>query len=460
MTNSNPLLRRSQPARIAENLYERFELRENPFPDSPTIVPDSSDPRRNGEIYCADLRAHEQNQFERLLIPRMEHENRLIALLMDYATRRGRGIGKTAFLNHQRRRIMADLGDELTDGAYVLLAAHLIPEGGGRTRKFWQFVRLVAQTMNESKCISWAIWRLRAVSGLIPDDVLAEVDPRDPAPTLGNDQWLRQRGIEVTFALNSTVAQRLIEAGVREEVARSLAQGGHAPEDWKRQFLDHQTDYRWRQEGHLLVFDDLVRLFQAADIRQTLLLVDEVEKIVVPQNRQERRTFVDELRRHFVDGPFQNVYARFYGLLLTIHPYVQELWAPHWQASGLDRVCALSGGMSEEYTIYFNPLNAADAAVPLVLAYLDHFRIIPDQRGQLAPFDQESVVEALRLSGGVPGPMLTLLRLVLEQAIREGWGAIRVDQVRTVYETAVPIEPLEEDVPGRLPPARVDLIED
>lgn len=459
MTTSNPLLRRPQPMPAAENPYARFGLTQNPFPDSPTIVPDSSDPRRNGEIYRADLRATEEAQFERLLVPRPgQPEPRPIALLMDYATRRGRGIGKTAFLNYQRRRILADLGDQLTGGTYVLLAAHLIPEGGGRTRKFWQFTRLVAQALNAGNCIAWAIWRLRAFSEQIPEEILAQVDPRDPGPTLGNNQWLQEKGINVMFMLDPDVERVLIRAGVRENIAHSLARDGYASDVWERQFLARQSDYRWRREGHFLVFDDLVRLFRAAEIYRTLLLVDEVEKIVVPQNRQERRAFVDDLRRFFIDGPFQSVYTHFYGLLLTIHPYIQELWTPHWKAAGLDRVCAISGGAAQEYTIYFRPLDAEATAVPLVLAYLDYFRTLPDQRGQLHPFDQEAVVEALGLSGGVPGPMLTLLRLVLERAVREGWETIRADQVRAIYKSEIPSEPAEEYDLESLPPVRMDLL--
>lgn len=460
--SSNPLLRRSQPTPVKENPYTRFGLTQNPFPDSPAIAPGSDDPTRNGEIYCADLRASEEAQFERLLIPHAERpEPRLIAILMDFATRRGRGIGKTAFLIYQQRRIMEDLGNQLTGGAYVLLAAHLMPEGGGRTRKFWQFTRSIAHSLNEWNCIAWAIWRLRAFSEQIPEQVLACVDPRNPGPTLGDDQWLVQQGVNVMFNLNPAIERTLVQSGVREEVARSLASDGYAPGVWQQRYLGQQSDYRWRNEGGQLVFDDLVRLFQAAGVNRVLLLVDDVEKIVVPQNRQERVAFVDDLRRFFVDGPFQSVYTRSYGLLLTIHPQIQQLWTPYWKAAGLDRVCPISGGAVQEYTIYFHPfLDAEATAVPLVLTYLDYFRASDDQKGELHPFDRESVVEALRLSGGVPGPMLPLLRLVLERAVQENWETINADHVRAIYESVTPIEPPDEEEWEQLPPTRVDLSEE
>lgn len=460
MPTENPILRRSQPMPVAENQFTRFGLKENPFPTSPTVTPQSKDPRVNGDIYCKELREVEEAQFEQLLIPRTgQAASRPIVLLMDYATRRGRGIGKTAFLNRQRRRLMQDLGDRLTDGAYVMLATHVIPEGGGRTRKFWQFMRSIVWSLNSQYCISTAIWRLRAFSGLISEDVLGQIDIENMGATLGNDRWLQEHGVDVFFTLNHEVERLLIGAGVRQEIARSLSVDGASPESWEQHFLSRQSDPWWRTEGQLLVFDDLVRLFQAADVSRVLLLVDEVEKIVRPQNSQERRAFVDDLRRFFVDGPYQSVYTHMYGLLLTIHPYVQELWQPYWKAAGLDRVCPLGGGTAPQYTIYFYPLKAEDAAVPLVKAYLDYFRIVESEMGSLEPFDKEAVVKSLDLAGGLPGPMLHILRLAMDEAVKEGWPAIHIDQVEAISETNMPSEPEDEPVLGNLPGVKVDLAE-
>jgi len=253
------------------------------------------------------------------------------------------------------------------------------------------------------------------------------------------------------------VERMLVRAGVREDVARSLSVDGASPEAWEQRFLRHQSDPWWRTEGHLLIFDDLVRLFQAADISRVLLLVDEVEKIVRPQNSQERRAFVDDLRRFFVDGPYQNIYTHMYGLLLTIHPYVQELWQPYWKAAGLDRVCPLGGGAASQYTIYFYPFKAEDAAVPLVKAYLDYFRIKDGDRGSLEPFDEEAVVRSLDLEGGLPGPMLNLLRLAMDEAIKEGWQTIHADQIESIFGANPPSEPEDEAVLDNLPAVKVDL---
>jgi hypothetical protein len=147
-------------------------------------------------------------------------------------------------------------------------------------------------------------------------------------------------------------------------------------------------------------------------------------------------------------------------VLLTIHPYLQELWTPHWKAAGLDRICSISGPAVQEYTVYFYPLDASQTAVPLALAYLDHFRTSSELKGQLEPFDQEAVVKALDLSQGLPGPMLTLLRLVLERAVSEQRTKITAEHVEAIYQTEIPTEPKEENDLRALPPLRTDRLDE
>jgi hypothetical protein len=149
MTVQSSLFRKATvPTIQPSNPYERFGLTQNPFPDRPSVVLGSEDPRLNGSIYRADLRQQEEQAFERLLVPTSERPDvRPMAFLMDYATRRGRGIGKTAFLTYQYRRIMSDLGEAMTDGSRVLFATYVLPTAEGRCRKFWQFAQLLAETL-------------------------------------------------------------------------------------------------------------------------------------------------------------------------------------------------------------------------------------------------------------------------------------------------------------------------
>src|SRR5258708_3211419 len=96
----NPLLRRpAAPPAAPANRYDRFDWFRNPFPDRPYVIVDGEDPRSNGSIYADSVHAGEQRRFEELLIPTRDRPARTMAILMDTATLKGRGIGKTAFLN-------------------------------------------------------------------------------------------------------------------------------------------------------------------------------------------------------------------------------------------------------------------------------------------------------------------------------------------------------------------------
>ncbi len=166
---ANPLFRQTTTQAAPTNRYAPFGFKGNPFPEKPSVLPGSEDPRCNGSIYVEQARAQEQQRFEELLIPRADRTTRPMAFLMDKAQRKGRGIGKTAFLNHQRLRIMADLGDAITAGSQILLATHVLTPAGGNSRKFWQFARAVIQALNEQEVLAQMLWRLRAFSGLIPE---------------------------------------------------------------------------------------------------------------------------------------------------------------------------------------------------------------------------------------------------------------------------------------------------
>jgi hypothetical protein len=418
-------------------------------------VPDNDDPRVNGSIYRADLRQVEQEKFERLLVPASEHPDAgRMAFLMDCATRFGRGVGKTAFLNHQRQRIMADLGNQMSQGRHVLFASYVLPPSDGRCRKFWQFCRLVLEHLTEQGILAQAVWRLRAFSGRVPEEVLGRIG--DDPQKIGDNAWLASQGVSIDFDLGPAVRRMLESVGVEGPLVEALATDGHSPEAFRRTFLRAQSEHAWRQQGGSWLFDQLVRVFRHADFTRGLLLVDDFERIIVHQSARERLSFVEGVRYYFIEGPFENTRSHFYSALWTIHPYVQELLVSSWQQVGLERFCALGGELAAEHTIDFRPLEA-QAAVPLVLAYLDSSRLREQERGQLRPFDQDAVVEALRLVKGLPGYLLALLCRVMEHAVRNEWSSVEGDHIRKVYKEELPMPADGEEVGGELPPAQVDL---
>ena len=457
---TNPLFRRPQLGKSQQTeRYQKLGLRENPFPAEPALVVDSPDPRLNGAIYCPDLHSSNIEEFRKLLIPSPDQKPvRTIAFLMDHATRRGRGIGKSAFLKHQKDAIMKDLGEEASGGCAVIFAAYVVPSASPPCRKFWEFCRLIASAMCEQGIISQAVCRLRALSGSIPQAVLDEVGGRESwEDTIGSDSWLHRKDVDTLFGVNKHVVDELVRSGISEELAEKFATHGAKPGQFRNHVLNPQTESFWRKEGGDFVFGDFIRLFEAAQFSRGLLLVDEVEKIVYHQNIQERRAFVEALRFYMLDGS-HNARKRFYAMLLTIHPGIQEILLPHWNAAGLDRLAPLNQPDAEDSTLYFPPLNEA-MSLPLVAVYLDHFRISEGDKGKIQPFTQEAVVEALVKSGGVPGRTLSLLNRVVERAVESDCTTIGKEVVDSVYQAAERSAAGEIQEDPELPPTQVKLTE-
>ncbi len=439
--------------------YATLGLRDNPFPHQPSLNPESDDPRVNGAIYCEDLHLDKQADFYDLLIPTNEHpRTHAIAFLMDHASRKGRGIGKSAFLKHQQRELMKDLGEAASNGSAVLAAIYVVPAPTPPARKFWEFCKLVVRTMLDQNAISTAICRLRALSGLVPEAVLSEAGSvRDLQATIGSTEWLRDKGLSAGDVSEWT-RQKLISVGIPDDLAMLLAYEGAESSRLRKQWFAGVRDAMWKSEGGSIVFDALVKLFQAAEFTKGLLLIDEVEKIVTPQNLLERRAFADALRYYLVDGNCQNARSQFYGLLLTIHPLIQELLLPYWQAAGLDRLAPLNEPDAKQCTLYF-PHLTEQKAVPLVQVYLDYYRSEGSEEAGICPFTEEAVVAALVKSNGIPGKTLNLLNRVVERAANRSLDRIDrqlVEEVASAAEAA-PEQEVEEQPP--LPPAKVDLSE-
>jgi hypothetical protein len=451
----NPLLRpTAAPLEEPVNRYHRFGLVRNPFPDKPGVMPDSEDPRLNGSIYVEAIRQHEQQRFEELLIPKPNQPSRAMAFLMDTATRHGRGIGKTAFLNRQRQRIMSDLGNALTGGAYLLCAVHVLPPPGPGSRKFWQFARLVISTLTDQEVFARLLWRLRALSNCIPDALLDQMT--DLPATIGDDEWLVRHEVEVQNDLVPTVKKNLVQAGVGEELAEGLAKFGHAPDAFRRDFLRHLSDYRWRQLAGSWLCNDLVNALRLGGFHRALILVDDFEKVVLAQNIVERRTFIDDVRYAFIDGQTTAAATGFYEFLWVIYPYLQELLISHWNAAGLDRFCALGGDRASSFTLDFTPLTQ-EGAVQLVAAYVQAARRPGATVEGLWPLDDAAVAMAFRLTKGLPGHLLVWLNLAVEQAVREDWPVIDAARLSALANRRPPTLPDEAPEVTPLTAPEVDL---
>jgi hypothetical protein len=437
--DKNILLRKaSEKKEERKNPYVKYGFFRNPFPRDPAVKVGSDFDIENGSIYLADLRQDEQAQFEDLLIPKKRKpETKPIVFLMDYAARSGKGIGKTAFLNYQRKRINIDLGDNLSESTEVMFAVLVSPVASIQYKKFSDITMLILKSLIEQDIISTAIWRIQIESEYFTSEILDKTEGNFNE-TLGNNKWLKENNIN-TWELIHYTRNKLEKLGINSNLVEALSIWGHSSIELKKNYFDNIRDLQWKKEESKIIFDDLIKLFLLAGFTKGIILFDELDKIIPPQNVAERREFCDSIRYFFIDGICENTKFSFFSLLLTIYPYIQELLNPLWEASGLQRIAALSGELVREYTIYFKPLDEP-SAVSLTEIYLSKSRN-KKPLNLLFPFDEEGVKYALRKQGGVPGKFLTFLHVIIERGIKSDWKLIKKDNIESILKQPTPKEP-------------------
>jgi hypothetical protein len=428
------LFRKPVSSEEKKNKYESLGFRYNPFPVDPAVKPYSKDERENGSIYMTGLREEEIQQFKDIVI----NSDSKINLLMDYAAYRGRGIGKTAFLNYVRKEINKDLGDDFTKGQQVLYAIYVNPGGEKKERKFSHLSRLIFEAILNDNLLLITFCRLRANSGLIPEKLLQNISHDNLAETLGNDIWLEQHGIDIG-ALDYQVEKVLVENGVSFFKAKDPNLFDRSFIDLKKIFSIENTDIYWKKYGVDFVFSELVRLFKAAEFSNIIILFDEAEKIIISQNFGERREFCDNLRFYFIDGSNENAISFFYKLLMTIHPNSQELLLTHWNAAGLDRFSVLGGEGANANTIFFRPLKDKKLAVLLAKEYLNRARLEVGvvKQDDLHPFQENTLEKAIEICDGIPGKFLKLLYNAIEQSLSEGWDKVTPERVDNIWQRII-----------------------
>ena len=457
MSNNN-LFRKIEKSKVKPtDKYAVFGFNRNPFPRLPGVIMNDPDNRQNGSIYFHELREKEDEQFENILIPTESRvETKTIAFLMDYATRRGRGIGKTAFLNYKKGQIMGDLGASLSNNTEILFAVYVAPIPNDNYRKFFSISKLILSAIVDQEVLSLAMCRLRVFTGLIHDEVLAKVTG-SINETIGDDEWLRKTYQELRegegnfkgdidiHGLNQAVKRQLDNLNIESDLATRLARFGYNSSDINKYFFDKQPEFYWKKKANELLFNDFVKIFESAGFTHGIILFEEVEKVVVPQTTSARREFCEALRYYFVDGDTSyNTQSSFYKILLTIHPYLQELLYPHWNASGLGRFAGLSDETSNDYTVYFNPIDSS-AAVPLAITYLKESRLNPSQVNDLSPFTEDSLSLALNKALGVPGKYLAFLHSAIERAIDEDWRDIDEEKIKSLALQDTPLTNDKDD---------------
>ena len=426
MNMNNKLLRRPKSVEEIENKYQFLGFTQNPFPIEPAVKPYSDDPRVNGSIFLEKIRQEEMSDFKEHIV---KAPNK-IGLMMDYAAYKGRGIGKTAFLNHMKNLINSDLGEQMSNGDSVIYAVYVSPSADKNSRTLNDVAHSIFSSMHKEGLFLTVFCRLRALSGLLDDVVDDTIDESNYENTIADDDWLKARGVDV-IALNAFVLNELKQVGLTDETTTLFGGNYHS---FKATLDDNKNEYFWKKQGLPFLFNNVEKLLKAAMFTNCIILLDEAEKMIQYQNFNERRAFCENLRYYFIDGSCMNALDGFFKIVLTIHPNSQELLMPHWAAAGLDRFCSLGGNTSSENTIFFRPMsNDAMMISELAEIYLHESRI-NQADNSINPFTQEAISYAMEKSDRIPGRFLKLLYIIIEKAVANKWARIDKEQVDYAWQ--------------------------
>jgi len=422
----NNLFRRPKKVEEIDNKYGFLGFTQNPFPNEPAVKPYSADSRVNGSIFLEKIREEEIKDFKDHIV----NAPNKIGLLMDYAAYKGRGIGKTAFLNHMKNSINIDLGNAISNSDSVLYAVYVSPSADKKNRTLSDVAHSIFTSMHKEGLFLTVFCRLRALSGLLDDIIDDNINESNYEDTIANDDWLKEQGVDV-HKVNSFVMNELVNAGITND-ASSLFGGNY--QSFKASLEDNKNEFFWKKQGSEYLFNNIEKLLKAAMFTNCIILLDEAEKMIQYQNSNERRALCDNLRYYFIDGSCSNAVDGFFKIVLTIHPNSQELLMPHWAAAGLDRFCSLGGDTSSENSIFFKPMSSDVLMInELAEIYLKESRI-NKKDNSINPFTQEAINYAMEKSDRIPGRFLRMLYLMIEKAVQNHWETIDKDKVVVAWQ--------------------------
>jgi|GEM_PF-631597 len=396
----------SQIQKDEKGRFEKFNLRENPFPSEPFVYKDAKDDRINGKIFEMEIRKREYKQMENnfLKIPRSDPGHLRMGFIMD-TSYVGRGNGKSAFLINLHRNINEGFCLDISNNANKCFSVYLSPEPGGRTKTFDQLVDLLCKSIFSSNIIKncLATIRLEALLSIYPDfhpNGKFEDEP-DLVQKLNSAEWLKEN-INVSIqALNNEVLQNDLLGNLPKDFPLYQTKYHLFADELVTQetFAEYYLALKKGQERLEFIFSHLVDFFLAANFNGAYVLVDDFVNIPDFQSARQKRDFALELRNCLYDGLYTNAKLGFYTFILVLHAGVPRLIQEAWSESGMEnRVPIAPSKTVAKHIIRFEKLDQ-DHAVLLLKRYLSEYRIKKDTgTNGLLPFTKPAIYKIAETS--------------------------------------------------------------
>lgn len=410
---NNKLLQRPQVDQSTldvKSKFERFGLKENPFPSEPYVNKESSDERINGSIFEIEVREKEYDQFKKnfLEVSQTLPTHLRLGFVIE-SSFIGRGNGKSAFLLELQRRINHQYCLDISNGKNKCFSIYVYPEPGGRTKSFGQFVDLLFDAILRSNIINncLAILRAEAFLKLVPNPNLDEFpDEESFAKAFNSKELFEKHNVDLKklnaiileneylkelpqdfplYATRSYISQLYSNSLFTETLPLHDDSSIITQDFFKNYFFSLRKD-----EKLDFIFTHLVKFFLASGFNGAYVLVDDFERILDFQSARQKRDFALELRTFLYDGYNHNAKIGFFNLILTLHPGVTRLIDEAWRESGMENRAPISSSANSNHIIQFEKLSFAHVIL-LIKKYLNTFRINADNLDSLQPFTENAI---------------------------------------------------------------------
>ncbi len=400
--------------------YERFNLRENPFPTEP-VNKESSDPRINGSIFAMEIRNGEYAQIQSAFLTQPQSDlNRLRMGYICDTSYIGRGNGKSAFLVNLLHKINHEYCLDISDGINKCFGVYVSPEGGGRTKTFLSFVDLLFSCILRSGIIDAALATIR-LNALADVDAnaarqLEEADDDEAVRFLNSAEWFKGNGIDLR-KLSSIIAANECLQHVPSTFPIIAGRDTFLPDFATQDTFRHYYVSNLKKPKDRLdfVFSHLVDFFRAATFNGAYIFVDDFERIPDFQSTRQKRDFAVELRSCLFDGVFSNARLGFYNMFLVLHAGVPQLIRDAWQTSGMENRYPITAKSGARHVIPFEKLNRQHALL-LVQTYLKEYRVTGNTDDLSYPFTEAAIVRIGELCEYNAGRILRTCYDLLEKA--------------------------------------------
>lgn len=395
--------------------------------------PNSNDAKYNGKIYEPSIRREEDSLVRQnfLEVPQSDPNHLRLGYILD-TSYIGRGNGKSAFLVNLQREINKDYCLTVSNGYNRCFALTLVPEPGGKTKTFDNFVELFVDGIFRSNIIdnSLASLRLEALLQLNPYFEVTKhfQDESQIRSALTSEKWFREAEINYR-ELSSQVIKNQFLQGLPSDFP-IYSQGPLLSQVTSQQdFVDYYKNLKRGKPRFEFVFSHLVNFLLAAGFNGAYVFIDDFERIPDFQSERQKRDFALELRSCQFDGLSTNARIGFYVMIFILHAGVPRLIENAWSQSGLEQRApiALKTGVPKN-VIRFEKITREDT-YSLIQKYLNEYRVTPQEDNVFFPFAQGALAKMAELSEFNASKILKLAYELLEKAVDQNVSEINVEYI-------------------------------